>query len=1092
MILLFSNNIVFDPLETNYYRCHLFFEFMEFKSSRLFPITVTIKQHGARTLELLACHLLSVTALNQELRDIIQRVISHLYDVLEDFSHQTTDFNQLLDQHATELYELLLDFFDWLSQQASRFVRDCRKDEIIHCLHPQIRSQLQNESYSAPEDIVYVFRRKYRSYLTHLPLPLQPHSIEDLTQARKDILRERLLINKVLYPQSITSNSSNNSPIKSTQSTEEKSTEEEEELLREARVFEGWDVMRSEIKKVLVFLLGLDDDSWFEPLPAIECKSIGQPNQLEHNTFEPSIITSPTELQESINKDDFSVKEMDSRTIKINISNETYSITGDLDTARKNIEMGVEYSAQDDTTPNASFASPVTSPPLLPSLPSNTTESETSEKIVTRTQALPPPLSLALPASAPESFEAKSLAKEPKQSKKHKTSSGSRPKLSFFAAYNNSNTSSNNNSAGSSAVSTPLISVATPATNSSWILPRNASVQPIAEGEEEDRLSFSDPLLLGLSSGVQLTVEQNTNCHQHPLELQNPYPQASAESLSTTDANTNAVNWNLVRMLQQQPQPPTSASPTSILSQSQSSLHHSRSDTSTYEEQQHQQIKQKIGSSPNSANSYTNHTINQVAVGRTSSGLHSPTLPFSRAHSNSNLGQAIDRTSSYTAAAAHSPILSRNNSYRHSNVAVPASPVRRAVSNSSFASSATTTSQHSFTSLHSTSHSLFCSNSNNGSNSNGVLGILRRSSTPVSASQNILDIVTPSHASHHHSIQSAQRHHLNSSNSSSSSRNAMEMHQLAQEVKDSQHLAEYARQVFQDTLGLVHALLLMATSRTYAGGDAFILLNDLYGGEGLMFCSNARSSAVPGLHFKQPTQSNKNNVSSKSSRQQRRQRSFTSTPNLIPSTSNSDHLNAANSSGLLLTSVAITARGMKVKLPMRYALYDTESLRNCDTGLDGVTPLAVFECTTTTLLVINPELLTELNARAQQMQQQRQELSSLVSTNTSVTTAVVASSTALSQSSPLDTDIAREMDMGSISGAQMLHNSIDTLTTVGSEDDAASLPGTNAGIITRKQVPVPRQALRRAELLLQTLITRPQQIVHRAVSMEPLPVQGAM
>jgi hypothetical protein len=320
----------------------------------------------------------------------------------------------------------------------------------------------------------------------------------------------------------------------------------------------------------------------------------------------------------------------------------------------------------------------------------------------------------------------------------------------------------------------------------------------------------------------------------------------------------------------------------------------------------------------------------------------------------------------------------------------------------------------------------------------------------------------------------------------------MEMHKLAQEVEDSQHLAEYARQVFQDTLGLVHALLLMATSRTYAGGDAFILLNDLYGGEGLMFCSNARSSAVPGLRFKQPTQSNKNNISSKSSHQQRRQRPFTSTPNLIPSASNSDHLNAANSNGLLLTSVAITARGMKVKLPMRYALYDTESLRNCDTGLDGVTPLAVFECTTTTLLVINPELLTELNARAQQMQQQRQELSSLVSTNTSVATAVVASSTALSQSSPLDADIAREMDMGSINGAQMLHNSIDTLTTVGSEDDAASLPGTNAGIITRKQVPVPRQALRRAELLLQTLITRPQQIVHRAVSIEPLPVQGAM
>jgi hypothetical protein len=59
--------------------------------------------------------------------------------------------------------------------------------------------RLKGEEYSSPSNIIQVYRQKYSQHLTHMPIPLQAFNNDDITQAVKDLKRERVTVNKIEY-----------------------------------------------------------------------------------------------------------------------------------------------------------------------------------------------------------------------------------------------------------------------------------------------------------------------------------------------------------------------------------------------------------------------------------------------------------------------------------------------------------------------------------------------------------------------------------------------------------------------------------------------------------------------------------------------------------------------------------------------------------------------------------------------------------------------------------------------------------------------------------------------------------------------------
>ena len=127
-----------------------------------------------------------------------------------------------------------------------------------------------------------------------------------------------------------------------------------------------------------------------------------------------------------------------------------------------------------------------------------------------------------------------------------------------------------------------------------------------------------------------------------------------------------------------------------------------------------------------------------------------------------------------------------------------------------------------------------------------------------------------------------------------------------------------------ELLDTLFSYCILAASSTFAAGDAFLILNDLYGGEGLNLC---------------PFNNDIVNNSSKSN----------------------SKLNAAGSSSSLATTlatanttIAITASGVKVTLKDHYNLFVAAEMNACS-NIAQLKPLMRFECNTTTLIILNQQ-----------------------------------------------------------------------------------------------------------------------------------------
>jgi hypothetical protein len=175
-------------------RFHLFILLMELKCSPFLSHGLTIREHGASALEAMSCHILGVTAVTQCVHESIKIVVARLTNVL---TGETT--NTTIDATRAQLELIVLDYFAWLRGNAEQLTRMCRREEILTAVDASTRAWLKGETYSSPLEILSVYHQKYKEKLTHMAIPLQPYRHRDLEQARKDLLRETVVLNNVLY-----------------------------------------------------------------------------------------------------------------------------------------------------------------------------------------------------------------------------------------------------------------------------------------------------------------------------------------------------------------------------------------------------------------------------------------------------------------------------------------------------------------------------------------------------------------------------------------------------------------------------------------------------------------------------------------------------------------------------------------------------------------------------------------------------------------------------------------------------------------------------------------------------------------------------
>jgi hypothetical protein len=231
---------------------YLFLNVLDFQTSSLLPHAVTLRQYGLTALETLTCYILSVTAISQVLKESVQRVVYAMIDFLTD-EHRGDDAS--LSGNVPVLKRHLMSYFQYLRTHALALIRDCRKDEIIMSVNANLRSALRNESYASPTEAVAVYHQRYRSKLTHLSIPLQSYSMDDILQAKKDILRDRVSVNKVLY----CSNSTDIFSMMNTLVNSQSLTSSQTLSLPLPKLQQSaWEAVKEEIKKVLVFSLGVD------------------------------------------------------------------------------------------------------------------------------------------------------------------------------------------------------------------------------------------------------------------------------------------------------------------------------------------------------------------------------------------------------------------------------------------------------------------------------------------------------------------------------------------------------------------------------------------------------------------------------------------------------------------------------------------------------------------------------------------------------------------------------------------------------------------------------------------------------------------
>jgi hypothetical protein len=191
-ISILENGEINSDLKLDSRRIKLVINFIRLRISPLIPSIITITENLPISLECMSCHILGVKALSDYINLTINKVVLNIRgklgdDILKKDMHQSV----ILMSNAIKNY------FNWLYSNSYQLQRTCRNIEIITSTPPEVRAWLKGEEYSSPNEIISIYKQKYKTTLTHIQVPLQSFTKHDIDQAIKDIQRERVFLNKM-------------------------------------------------------------------------------------------------------------------------------------------------------------------------------------------------------------------------------------------------------------------------------------------------------------------------------------------------------------------------------------------------------------------------------------------------------------------------------------------------------------------------------------------------------------------------------------------------------------------------------------------------------------------------------------------------------------------------------------------------------------------------------------------------------------------------------------------------------------------------------------------------------------------------------
>ena len=175
-------------------RAALVAQIMLIRSSPILPLSVTIEDHYADVLTLMACHLLSVKALSKDITEAIEVNSKVLRNEVRAGVSRGGD-GLSMDDTFEGIRRAAQHFLGWVRADEMSMSRACRSSEIVSSVDPSIRAWLKSEEYSSAREIVSVYKQKYRSFLTNMSIPLQTFTNADVVQAFKDVNRESVVVN---------------------------------------------------------------------------------------------------------------------------------------------------------------------------------------------------------------------------------------------------------------------------------------------------------------------------------------------------------------------------------------------------------------------------------------------------------------------------------------------------------------------------------------------------------------------------------------------------------------------------------------------------------------------------------------------------------------------------------------------------------------------------------------------------------------------------------------------------------------------------------------------------------------------------------
>lgn len=250
-------------LDTN--RARLFLELILLKCSPLYPQSVVLKEYGPRALEALTCHILGVLVVSSSIRLEIQNAIKQVINALHEENAGTWE------ECSEDMAKIIVGYFQWIRSSSLQNIKDCRREEIIAAVNPSVRACLKDETYHSSAHLVQVYHLKYKTLLYNMPIPIQPYSIRDIKQAHKDILRENIRVNKVMYIGGKTQ-----TPTGSLQSGKDLQLDgayinkfDRKAVAEEWEEVDATEAIAEELKKVVVFLCGLPDGEMLQTSPSL-------------------------------------------------------------------------------------------------------------------------------------------------------------------------------------------------------------------------------------------------------------------------------------------------------------------------------------------------------------------------------------------------------------------------------------------------------------------------------------------------------------------------------------------------------------------------------------------------------------------------------------------------------------------------------------------------------------------------------------------------------------------------------------------------------------------------------------------------------